>query len=69
MKPTEAMGHNPPPEPKSTSSKWLIYLGLAAIVLATLIAYLPAIRAGFIWDDDDYVSEANRSAMRRIKGA
>ncbi len=51
------MGHNPLGKPKSTSSKWLIYLGLSAIVLATLTAYLPAIRAGFIWDDNDYVSE------------
>ena len=57
MKPTEAMDRSPLQKPKSTSPKWLIYLGLAAIVFATLIAYLPAIRAGFIWDDDRYVSE------------
>ncbi len=49
--------HNPLGEPKSTSSKWLICLGVLAIVLATFIAYLPAIGGGFIWDDDDYVSE------------
>jgi len=57
MKPTETIDHNATARAKSTSSKWLIYLGLAAIVLATLIAYLPAIRGGFIWDDDQYVSE------------
>jgi tetratricopeptide (TPR) repeat protein len=27
------------------------------ILLATVIAYLPAFRAGFIWDDDAYVTE------------
>jgi protein O-mannosyl-transferase len=34
-----------------------IALGSLAIVLATLIAYQPAIHAGFIWDDDSYVTE------------
>ena len=29
----------------------------AILVLATVIAYVPALRAGFIWDDDDYVTE------------
>ena len=43
------------PKSKGLSPKWLIYLGVAAIVLATLIAYLPAIRGGFIWVDDSYV--------------
>ncbi len=27
------------------------------IVLLTLVAYVPALRAGFIWDDDDYVTQ------------
>jgi len=27
-----------------------------AIVAATLVAYLPALGAGFVWDDDDYVT-------------
>jgi Tfp pilus assembly protein PilF len=27
------------------------------LVLVTLLAYIPAIRGGFIWDDDEYVSE------------
>lgn len=29
----------------------------ALLVAATLVAYLPAIQAGFIWDDDRYVTE------------
>ncbi len=56
-KPTEGLGHNPLPKPNPTSSKGLIYLGILAIVLATFIAYLPAMRGDFIWDDDAYVSE------------
>ncbi|MCG3129057.1 MAG: hypothetical protein CHACPFDD_03966 [Phycisphaerae bacterium] len=32
-------------------------LGAAAIVLATLVAYAPLHRAGFIWDDDAYLTE------------
>jgi tetratricopeptide (TPR) repeat protein len=31
--------------------------GAAFIVVATFLAYLPAIRAGFIWDDDAHVTE------------
>ena len=31
------------------------WLGAAAIALATLAAYAPVYRAGYIWDDDDYV--------------
>jgi Tfp pilus assembly protein PilF len=31
-------------------------LGAAVIIIATLIAYIPAMRAGFVWDDDDYVT-------------
>lgn len=42
----------------------------AAIVLATIIAYLPAINAGYIWDDDDYVTEnvllRDSDGLRRI---
>src|SRR5512134_974447 len=33
------------------------YLAAALLVLATLAAYLPALQAGYVWDDDDYVTE------------
>jgi len=39
---------------------------LAAIVLPVVVAYLPAIRGGFIWDDDDYV--VNNTALRDAEG-
>ena len=33
-------------------------LGLALLLVAiTLVAYVPAMRGGFVWDDDDYVTE------------
>jgi protein O-mannosyl-transferase len=31
--------------------------GAALIILLTVAAYLPALRGGFIWDDDSYVTE------------
>jgi protein O-mannosyl-transferase len=45
-----------PPELPASSAKnqnpWM-----AAVVLATLIAYFPALRAGWVWDDNHYVTE------------
>lgn len=41
-----------------------------ALITITVIAYLPAIRGGFIWDDDDYVTEnptlGNLSGLKAI---
>lgn len=39
---------------------------VAAIILLTLVAYLPAIRCGFIWDDDRYVTE--NVTLRNLAG-
>jgi tetratricopeptide (TPR) repeat protein len=36
-----------------TRRPWIV----AALVAATLIAYLPALSAGFVWDDNDWVTE------------
>ncbi len=45
-------------------------LGAGLILLLTLSAYLPALRAGFIWDDDRYVTEnivlAAPDGLRRV---
>jgi len=50
--------------------QWLVFAGVVVIVAACLTAYIPALRAGFIWDDDSYVedNETLRSAdgLRRI---
>jgi Flp pilus assembly protein TadD len=43
----------------SVSGQKSVRLGLAALVLAAAVAssYLPAVRGGFVWDDDSYVTE------------
>jgi len=43
-----------------------VRLGSAIIVLLTLVAYLPATRGGFIWDDDDHF--INNPAMLSVEG-
>ncbi|NIA06523.1 MAG: tetratricopeptide repeat protein [Actinobacteria bacterium] len=42
---------------KNTSPNYLIILGLVAIVAATLLAYSPAMRGGFVWNDNTYVHQ------------
>lgn len=39
------------------SESWLLVLGAVAIVVMVLVAYSPAMQGGFVWDDDDYVTE------------
>lgn len=34
---------------------WMIVAGAMFIIVASLIAYIPAMRSGYIWDDDVYV--------------
>ena len=41
-----------PPERPILDRAWLIALGVLVIVEATLFAYVPAIQAGYIWDDN-----------------
>src|ERR1051325_8220689 len=41
-------------------SEWLngdrrLFLGATAMLILTTVAYLPALRGGFIWDDDLYL--------------
>ncbi len=52
---------------RRSRSRWLPAAALAAM---TLLAYLPALRAGWIWDDDHYVTENptlhDLNGLRRI---
>jgi hypothetical protein len=45
------------------------WVGVTLILLGTFAAYLPAMRAGFIWDDDDYVTQNENPSQRRRPGA
>src|SRR2546423_13742817 len=36
------------------------------LIALTLLAYLPVLRGGFIWDDDDYVT--NNGNLRSLSG-
>ena len=47
------------------SKKW-ICLGAIIILLMTLLFYIPAMRGGYIWDDDDYVT--NNLTLRTFDG-
>jgi hypothetical protein len=42
-------------------------LGAVLIVLPTLAAYIPAMRGGFTWDDDDYLTK--NPAMLPVEGS
>src|SRR5688572_14772657 len=53
--------------PRQTTSRWRpVLLPAAALLAMTLIAYAPAFRAGFIWDDPDYVT--NNATLRSLDG-
>ncbi|NQU44572.1 tetratricopeptide repeat protein [bacterium] len=49
--------------PDYTKRLWLPALALAVLIA---VAFLPAVRAGFIWDDDDYVTE--NETLRSLDG-
>src|SRR5947207_2999765 len=49
-----------------TAEQLLRYVGAAALFLMTLVAYAPALRGGFVWDDDAYVTD--NLALRSFDG-
>jgi tetratricopeptide (TPR) repeat protein len=60
-----------PPRPRLSTASWIpVLLQGAVIVLLTLVAYFPALRAGYIWDDDEYVTHnltlRSLTGLRRI---
>jgi protein O-mannosyl-transferase len=42
------------------------FLPALALLLVTVLAYLPALEAGYIWDDDDYVTD--NPTLRSLSG-
>ena len=53
-------------KPREEGRRWRVLLAGAALVAATLAAYAPLRTAGFIWDDDDYVTRS--SVLRSGEG-
>jgi Flp pilus assembly protein TadD len=46
--------------------EWQRFLPGGALVCLVLIAYIPALAAGWVWDDDDHVT--NNEALRSVDG-
>ena len=51
-----SVGHRPRGTEKPGAGRWVGFAATAALVFCALVAYYPALRAGFIWDDDDYLT-------------
>lgn len=47
-----ALNERPP-----NASRRVLVARVLAIVLLTILVYIPALQGGFVWDDDDYVTE------------
>ncbi|MCK4343121.1 MAG: tetratricopeptide repeat protein [Phycisphaerae bacterium] len=47
-------------------SRYLLLAGVSALLVLTICAYLPVFQAGFIWDDDAYVT--NNWTLRSLGG-
>jgi len=47
-------------------SRWQRPAAALGLLVITLLTYLPAFRGGFVWDDDDYVTE--NPALRSLDG-
>jgi|GEM_PF-2496580 hypothetical protein len=43
-----------------------VWLG-ALVVGATAVAYLPALKAGFVWNDIDYVTSLARARLEQLE--
>lgn len=54
----------PAVRPVGTHQAWPGWLGGLLLVLITLVAFIPAMRAGFIWDDDAYVYRTDENVIK-----
>jgi tetratricopeptide (TPR) repeat protein len=55
QKQTKPAGRNSSPASKAETAEWKYYAALGGILLVTLIAYLPILQNGFVWDDSGYI--------------
>ncbi|MBN1901524.1 tetratricopeptide repeat protein [Candidatus Sumerlaeota bacterium] len=56
----------PATSPEKLGQRRIALVRLALLIAATLAFYLPAFNAGFIWDDDDYVTQ--NETLRSLNG-
>ncbi|MBX3422816.1 MAG: tetratricopeptide repeat protein [Pirellulaceae bacterium] len=63
---SEAVRSDNPTEPAANHEKPRFLLATALLILLPCVAYLPLLRADFIWDDDSYV--VNNSTLRNLEG-
>ena len=68
---TEPISHDPSrpasdQPPQLTAEQLTRYVGVAALFLMTLLAYLPALKAQFIWHDD--VNVLDNASLRSFDG-
>jgi protein O-mannosyl-transferase len=61
-----SVGRSVPGIDESGAGGWVRIAAAAALVLCTLVAYYPALHAGFIWDDDDYLT--GNSTLKDLHG-
>lgn len=67
IKPSDAV----PPQPSRDAALrtgWPAWLGALLLLFITLAAYRPAMRAGFIWDDDAYVYKTDANVIVPFDG-
>lgn len=57
------MPAKPRPSPPSSSASWSAAALFGLMALAALIAYQPALRGAFLWDDDGHVTRADLRSL------
>lgn len=55
-------------ETPATRQTWPLWLGALLLLLITMLAYAPAMRAGFIWDDDSYLYNTEPEVIKAPNG-
>ncbi|MGB9625097.1 MAG: hypothetical protein ACPMAQ_09570, partial [Phycisphaerae bacterium] len=57
-----------PSETPAIRKAWPGWLGALLLILATVLAYIPAMQAKFIWDDDAYVYNSDHDVIKDPAG-
>ena len=60
------MSDNAPQDFVSLRWRKAPWIQAVLLILFTVVAYYPALRGGYVWDDDDYVT--NNPTLRSVEG-